>query len=66
MTKLKKRPPYSLWNDLGFQAVQDVAQRIDRAYRRFFESVKSRKAGQNVPRVSPPGFKKRVKYKPFT
>lgn len=66
ITKLKKRPAFAFWNDLGSQAIQDIAQRIDRAYRRFFDSVKARKTGQKVSRVSPPGFKKRLKYRSFT
>jgi putative transposase len=60
LTRLKKRPRYVHWSLLGSQAIQDVVERIDRAYRLFF---KLRQAGR---RASPPGFKKRRKYRSFT
>ena len=56
MTKLRKRKPF--WQTLGSQAVQELCQRIERAYLLFF---KHHKKG-----VSPPGFKKIKKYKSFT
>jgi putative transposase len=56
MTKLRKRKPF--WQSLGSQAVQELCQRIERAYLLFF---KPHKKG-----VSPPGFKKIKKYKSFT
>jgi len=56
MTKLRKRKPF--WQTLGSQAVQELCQRIERAYLLFF---KPHKKG-----VSPPGFKKIKKYKSFT
>ena len=56
MTKLRKRKPF--WPTLGSQAVQELCQRIERAYLLFF---KPHKKG-----VSPPGFKKIKKYKSFT
>ena len=36
LTKLKKLPKYSEWNSLGSQAIQDIAQRIDKGYKLFF------------------------------
>lgn len=60
ITKLKKRKRYAYWNQLGSQAIQDIAQRIDRGYKLFFRNhaakIKSR----------PPSFKKVHKYKSFT
>ena len=56
MTKLRRRKPF--WQTLGSQAVQELCQRIERAYLLFF---KPHKKG-----VSPPGFKKIKKYKSFT
>jgi len=56
MTKLRKRKPF--WQTVGSQAVQELCQRIERAYLLFF---KPHKKG-----VSPPGFKKIKKYKSFT
>ena len=50
------------WQLLGSQSVQDVIERIDRSYQRFFSWCKTR-IGR---RVAPPKFKKRVKYKSFT
>jgi putative transposase len=50
------------WRLLGSQSVQDVIERIDKSYQRFFSWCKTR-TGR---RVSPPKFKKRVNYKSFT
>ena len=54
--KLRKRNPF--WQSVGSQAVQDICQRIEKAYQLFF---KHHKKG-----VRPPGFKKVRKYKSFT
>lgn len=62
VTKLKKLKKFSYWHTLGSQAIQDIAERIDRAYKHFFNHVKEQRKG----RKSPPGFKKRSKYKSFT
>jgi len=56
IAKLRKHNP--LWQLVGSQAVQDICQRIDKAYQLFF---KHHKKG-----VKPPGFKKIKKYKSFT
>ena len=55
LTKLKKLNKYNDWNNLGSQAIQNISERIDIAYKKFFK-----KQG------CLPGFKKRVKYKSFT
>jgi putative transposase len=60
ITKLKKTKRYSFWNNLGSQAIQDIAQRIDRAYKLFFNNLK------RGVRTSPPGFKKVRRYRSFT
>ncbi|MFK0732074.1 MAG: RNA-guided endonuclease InsQ/TnpB family protein [Gloeotrichia echinulata HAB0833] len=56
IAKLRKRNPF--WQLVGSQAVQDICQRIDKAYQLFF---KHHKKG-----VRTPGFKKVKKYKSFT
>jgi putative transposase len=56
IAKLRKRNKF--WQLVGSQAVQDICQRIDKAYQLFF---KYHKKG-----VKPPGFKKVKKYKSFT
>lgn len=56
IAKLRKRKPF--WQLVGSQAVQDICQRIEKAYQLFF---KHHKKG-----VKPPGFKKVKKYKSFT
>lgn len=56
IAKLKKRKAF--WQSVGSQAVQDICQRIERAYQLFF---KHRKKG-----VRPPNFKKVRRYKSFT
>jgi len=60
LTKIKKLEKYSFWNLLGSQAIQDITDRIDRAYKLFFETRKTNK------KSSPPSFKKVKKYKSFT
>ncbi|WP_397547274.1 RNA-guided endonuclease InsQ/TnpB family protein [Rhodothermus marinus] len=54
IARLRRRNPY--WQKLGSQAVQDVIQRLDRAYRRFFSD----------PKAGRPRFKKRERYSSFT
>lgn len=60
VTRLKKQEKFKAWNQVGSQAIQDITDRIDRAYKLFFDSLKSER------KVAPPGFKKRIKYKSFT
>lgn len=56
IAKLRKRKTF--WQLVGSQAVQDICQRIEKAYQLFF---KHHKQG-----VRPPNFKKVKKYKSFT
>jgi putative transposase len=60
LTKLKKQKRYHHWNSVGSQAIQDITDRIDRAYKLFFDALKSNR------KVAPPSFKKRIKYKSIT
>ena len=62
LTKLKRREKYAHWNLLGSQAVQDIPERIARAYDAFFTHVKERRSG----RKAPPKFRKRKNYHSFT
>lgn len=62
IAKLKKLPKYAHWKKLNSQAIQNVAERIDRSYKAFFDHVKQKKSG----RKSPPHFRKRENYKSFT
>ncbi|MBD2579700.1 transposase [Oscillatoria sp. FACHB-1406] len=56
IAKLRRRKVF--WQTVGSQAVQDICQRIEKAYQLFF---KHHKKG-----VRPPGFKKVRRYKSFT
>jgi putative transposase len=60
LTKLKKLTRYAHWNLVGSQAIQDIAQRIDRAYKLFFGNLKRK------VKTAPPSFKKVKKYTSFT
>ena len=60
IAKLKHTKRLSHWNKLGSQAIQNVVERIDRAYKLFFANLKRR------VRTAPPSFKARRKYKSFT
>ena len=55
LTKLKKLGKYQNWKHLGSQAIQQITERIDNAYKKFFK----KQGGL-------PGFKKTIKYKSFT
>lgn len=61
LTKLKNRK-YLHWNSLNSQAIQDIAERIDRSYRAFFAHIKEGRSGKK----SVPHFRKRNKYYSFT
>ena len=71
IAKLRKRNPF--WQSVGSQAVQDICQRIEKAYQLFFKHNKKRKVcasrfpGAELCKkgVRPPGFKKVRKYKSF-
>ncbi|MBD2301656.1 RNA-guided endonuclease TnpB family protein [Nostoc sp. FACHB-190] len=56
IAKLRKRNPF--WQTVGSQSVQDICQRIEKAYQLFFK--------HNKKGVRTPGFKKVKKYKSFT
>jgi putative transposase len=56
IAKLRKRREF--WQSVGSQAVQDICQRIEKAYQLFFK--------HNKKGVRAPGFKKVKKYKSFT
>ena len=60
ISKLKRLPQFSHWNQLPSQAIQDVVGRIDKGYKAMFEA---RAAGKKWGR---PRFKPRRKYKSFT
>jgi putative transposase len=60
ITKLKRTRRFGFWNNLGSQAIQDIAQRIDRAYKLFFRNM------EKGIKSAPPGFKKVRKYSSFT
>lgn len=52
----------SWWKQLDAQAVQDVLERIDNAYKKFFSWAKGRSGRKH----SPPQFQKSRNYKSFT
>lgn len=60
ITKLKRTKKYSYWNNIGSQAIQDIAERIDRGYKLFYRNLK------HGIKSAPPSFKKVQKYKSFT
>ena len=59
ITKLKKLSRYKYWNKLGSQAIQEITERIDRGYKKFFND-------KNKRNKRTPTFKKKSKYKSFT
>ena len=61
LAKLKQLPKYAWWPQLGSQAIQDIARRIDKGYQRFFQNVQERQAGKTTQRVGPPTFARSAK-----
>ena len=62
LTKLKRLQRYSFFKIVPSQAIQDIAERIDRAYTLFFGYIKKKSS----VKCAPPSFKKVAKYKSFT
>ena len=60
ITKLKKMVRYTFWKEVGSQAIQDITERIDKAYKLFYSNL-ARKV-----RTAPPKFKKVAKYHSFS
>ena len=56
IAKLRRKNEY--WQLVGSQSVQDIADRIERAYQLFFK--------HHGKGVRPPNFRKRIRYKSFT
>ena len=40
LTKLKRREKFSYWNQIPSHAIQDITERVSRAYKLFFENLK--------------------------
>ena len=60
LAKLKKRENFLYWNQIPSHAIQDITERVSRAYKLFFEKLK-----RNV-KTAPPRFQKVKKYKSFS
>ena len=60
LVKLKNLKKYSYWNEIPAHAIQDITDRIFRAYAMFFSNMKRK------VKTSPPKFKKVKKYKSFS
>ena len=66
IAKLKKLSKYAVWSQLGSQAIQDIIERIDKGYQRFFQYLKDRTAKQTTQCIGPPTFRAIHKAKSFT
>lgn len=60
LAKIKKQPRFSYLGEIGSQALQDIASRIDKGYKLFFRNLKHK------VRTAPPKFRKVKKAKSFT
>jgi len=56
----KKKKYFKYWNELNSQTIQDITDRIGRAYQLFFRNLKHK------IKTAPPSFKKSKKYKSIT
>jgi putative transposase len=66
IAKRKQLPKYTWWSALGSQAIQDIIERIDKSYQRFFQNLKDRQDKKTTQRVGPPTFRKVCKARSFT
>lgn len=55
IAKICKRRKWGHWHNLGSQAIQDVVERVDRAYKAYFDNKKK----AHPTKKSLPKFKKR-------
>jgi len=53
------------WNDVHSQVLQNVSDRLSKAYDNFFRRVKEKKSGKKI-KVGYPRFKKPLRYKSIT
>lgn len=60
--KMRRTDRFGYWQLVGSQAVQEVVERLDKAYQRFFKYKK----GETRLKTGRPSFKKVKKYKSFT
>ena len=60
LAKIKRLPRFSYLKEIGSQALQDIASRIDKGYQLFFKNLKRK------VRTAPPTFRKVRKAKSFT
>ena len=60
ITKLKKMTRHEFWKEVGSQAIQDITERIDKAYKLFYSNLKRK------IRTAPPKFKRVAKYHSFS
>ncbi len=63
LLKLRRQAPrFAYWRELGSQTVQELAERLHKAYEKFF----AYKKGEKGVKAGVPHFKKVKKYKSFT
>ena len=62
IARMRRTKRFSYWQKVGSQAVQDVVDRLDKAYQRFF----AYRRGELGMKTGPPRFKKVKRYKSFT
>lgn len=60
LTKLKRKEKFSYWNLIPSHAIQDITERVSKAYKLFFENLKRK------VKTAPPRFQKVKKYKSFS
>jgi putative transposase len=60
LTKIKKLPKYSYWQEIPSHAIQNIVDRIDKGYKLFWGNLKRKK------KTAPPKFKSWRKYRSFS
>ena len=66
IAKRKKLPTYAWWSTLGSQAIQDIIERVDKGYQRFFQNLQDLQARKTTQKIGPPTFRAVRKAKSFT
>ena len=60
LTKLKKLPKHSYWQEIPAHSIQDITDRIDKGYKLFWDNLKRKR------KTAPPKFKSWRKYRSFS
>lgn len=65
-TSLKRKDKYKHWSILTSHCIQEILERIDNSYKKFFKEKSKKNKNINYKNTRPPSFKKESKYRSIT